>query len=257
MQLNFPWILSRKRLITAVIADGILFAFLYYALFDWRFNVLPSPSPRLAALLAFWSLSSYVVGRYASGAKRYRRGFILETFGNQLICTAFVLLLTLAITLLHILLFNPNPVQASFHSLLIPFLGLLAFFSLLLQLIISRLSEIQDQDRNSLWFYVGSDSSFQQLQELLEWTRLHVRLSHVIPEHLADVFASRYIVDQFHSLPSDVLKNLSQYQAEGSLILNRLAWCEVVLQRIPAELLSDEDLLAGCFSLPKEDSRSV
>ena len=32
MQLNLPWIRSRKRLIVAVIADGILFAFLYYFL---------------------------------------------------------------------------------------------------------------------------------------------------------------------------------------------------------------------------------
>ena len=30
----------------------------------------PIPSPRLLALLAFWALSSYVIGRYVSGAQR-------------------------------------------------------------------------------------------------------------------------------------------------------------------------------------------
>ena len=69
MQLSLPWILSRKRLIAALIADGILFAFLYYALYGWRFGVWPGPSPRLALLLSIWCLTSYV-GRYVSGAER-------------------------------------------------------------------------------------------------------------------------------------------------------------------------------------------
>ena len=39
MQFSFPWILSRKRLIVAVIADAILFALLYHSLYEWRFGV--------------------------------------------------------------------------------------------------------------------------------------------------------------------------------------------------------------------------
>ena len=69
MQLNLPWILSRRRLIIAVIADGILFAFVYYGLYGWRFGVWPSLSTRLAVLLAIWSLTSYIMGRYVSGAE--------------------------------------------------------------------------------------------------------------------------------------------------------------------------------------------
>ena len=68
MQLRFPWILSRKRLIAAVIADGILFVFLYLCLYEWRFGLWPGVSPRLVVLLSVWSLISYVAGRYVSGA---------------------------------------------------------------------------------------------------------------------------------------------------------------------------------------------
>ena len=85
MQLNLPWILSRKRLIAAVIADGVLFAFLYYLLYAWRFGVWPAVSPRLVLLLVVWSLTSYVIGRYVSG---YRRDSETETWdfvGKQLI----------------------------------------------------------------------------------------------------------------------------------------------------------------------------
>ena len=108
MQLNLPWILSRKRLITAVIADGVLFGFLYYALYECRFDVWPTVSPRLALLLAIWSLASYVFGRYVSGD---RRGSVCETWsfaGKQLIGTGAVLLLTLGIILLHSWLFHQN-----------------------------------------------------------------------------------------------------------------------------------------------------
>ena len=70
MKLSLPWILSRKRLIAAVIADGVLFSFLYYVLYEWRFGIWPAVSPRLALLLAVWSLTSYVIGRYVSGDRR-------------------------------------------------------------------------------------------------------------------------------------------------------------------------------------------
>lgn len=249
MQLNFPWILSRRRLLIAVIADGFLFTFLYYALYEWRFDVWPGLSPRLALLLAIWSLSSYVIGRYVNGAERASSIHPLVLVGKQLIGTTVVLLLTLSITLLHIWLFNKNPVQSSFRSFLIPFLGALAVLSSLAQLTICQLSEIQSKDRNSTWSYVGSKLGFQQLQDMLKWSRVRVRVEHILPDVLGETFSSHFIVDQFHGQPSRVLNILYQYQLQGAVILNRLSWCEVVLQRFPSELLSEEDLLAGCFSI--------
>ena len=160
------------------------------------------------------------------------------------------LLLTLGITLLHIWLFNQNPVQASFRSFLIPFLGSLAILSPFLQLTICRLAAIRDRDDNSTWTYVGSDLGFQHLQSMLKWSRVYVRMKHVRPENLSNTFSARYIVDRFHDQPDSVLKILSQYQFQGSLVLSRLAWCEVVLQRFPSEFIS-EDLLAGRFSIAK------
>ena len=168
MQLSHPWILSRKRLIAAVIADGILFSFLYYVLYWLRFGVWPGLSLRLAVLLAIWSLTSYVIGRYVSGAERGYETDAWDFVGKQLIGTGTVLLLTLGITLLHIWFFNQNPVQVTFRSFLIPFLGSLAISSPFLQLTICRLSAIQGRGRNSSWTYVGSDLEFQRLQAMLK-----------------------------------------------------------------------------------------
>ena len=256
MQVSLPWILSRKRLITAAVADGILFAFLYYALYKWRFSVWPGFSPRLAILLAIWSLSSYVIGRYVSGAGTSPVNYNLDFVGKQLIATSAVLLLTLGISLFHIFLFNQNPVQASSRSFLIPFLGSLAVLSQFVQLTIHRFLAIQAQDRNSTWSYVGSVSGFYQLKKMLKWSRVSVRIEHVHPSLLGETLSSQFIVDQFYGQPPGVLKTLSQYQSKGYVILSRLEWCELVLQRFPSELLSEEDLLVGCFYIPKGNFQS-
>ena len=251
MQLSFPWILSRKRLIAAVIADGILFALLYYGLYVGRFGVWPGPSPRLAVLLAIWCLTSYVIGRYVRWVERGAESDAWHFVGKQLINTGTVLLLTLSISLLYVWLFNQNPIQASFRSFLIPFLGSLAITSPFLQLTVCRLSAIRDHDSDSIWVYVGSEVGFQRLQELLKWSRIRVQFRHVQPEDLGETFSSRYVVDQFHGQHPGLLKALSQYQLRGSVVYSRLTWCEAVLQRFPSDLLSEEDLLAGGFSVAK------
>ena len=60
MQISLPWILSRKRLIAAIIADGIVFVFLYYAHYGWRFGVCICFA-QINSFLAIWSLASYIL----------------------------------------------------------------------------------------------------------------------------------------------------------------------------------------------------
>ena len=198
-----------------------------------------------------WSLTSYVIGRYVSGSQRGTLGLTWDFVGKQLIGTCAVLMLTLSVSLLHIWLFNQNPVQSSFRSFLIPFLGSLAVLSPIAQILISRLSAIRDRDGNSSWIYVGPEIEFKGLKELMKLSRVCVKIEHASPEDLSKTFAANYIISRFHNQPSSVLKTLSRYQSKGSLILSRLAWCEAVLQRFPSELLSQEDLLAGGFTAAK------
>ena len=92
-QLRTPWILSRKRLVAALAADGALFALIYCSLIELRFGVWPGLSLRIAVLLVIWSLSSYVIGRY-SGRATSTSGHELHALnlvGRQLIATGFVL----------------------------------------------------------------------------------------------------------------------------------------------------------------------
>ena len=164
MQFRFPWILSRRRLVVAAVADGTLFAFIYYALYEWFFGILPGFSLQLAALLLIWSLASYVIGRYSFGVESGYERHAWNLVGKHLIRTGFVLFLTLGVTLLQVWVFSQNLVQESFGSFLTPFLLSLAISSSVVQLIIRRFLIIQDLDRNSDWLYVGSNEDCQQLQ---------------------------------------------------------------------------------------------
>ncbi len=251
MQLSLPWILSRKRLILALVTDWFLFGFLYYVLYDWRFGLWPSFSPGLSVLLVIWSLGSYVIGRYVSGAKSVSGSQPWDFIGRQLIGTAAVLLVTLGLISIHAWLFKVNAIPSSFQSFLIPFCGSLAVASTIVQLIIFRLSVIRDRDINSTWAYVGSDSAFKELQGMLKWSRVRVCVKHVPPDLLGKATYSQYIIDNFHDQPSDVLEILFRLQSQGSTVLSRLQWCELVLQRFPSGLLSDGDVLAGHFPVTK------
>ena len=249
MQVRLPWILSRKRLITAAVLDGVLFTALYYCLFHWRFELWPGLSLRVAVLLSIWMLGSYVVGRYASGEAKRRIGIGFSLI-RQINSTSLVLAMTLGITLLHLWLFNQNPVEATFRSFLVPFLGSLAILSSAVQFSLNRVATGQDPSRNHLWHFVGSTAAFEQLERSLQWTRLPVSLVHAFPEQLIATAPGQIVVDEMNALSADVLGNLLQLQQDGSTVLTRLSWCESYLQRFPSVFLARADLLRGEFSMP-------
>ena len=249
MQLRTPWILSRKRLLAALVSDGALFALLYFAFYELRFGVWPGLSLRIALLLVMWSLSSYIIGRYSGPASSGHSLHAFNQVGRQLVATGFVLSLTLVFTLFHIWIFDRDPAQASFRSFLIPFLGSLSVLSPLLLELLRRLFELKDLD-NLSWSYIGSEEGFQQLGDMLKWSRLQVRLEHVLPSQINQSSSSRFIVDHFYSHSPVLLSALYQLQRKGAVVLSRLSWCEMVLQRFPPDLLTESDLLDGCFCVP-------
>ena len=249
MLIRLPWILSRKRFVIAVVADWLLFAFSYYLLYEWSFNSLPAFSPSMVVLLATWSLSSYVAGRYVSGSNLNDENHAWNVVGKQLTATSFVLLLTLCVATAHVWLVNHHLTQGPYSILLISFLGLLAILSFLVQLLIGYLFALQESNKNSVWCYVGTESDFIQLQKMLKWSRIQVSIKHVLPQDLMHP-CPQFFVNNFHDHSVDLLEKLYSFHKKGSIVLSRLSWCELILQRFPAEFISDGDLLDGRFSMP-------
>ena len=82
---------------------------------------------------------------------------------------------------------------------------------------------------------------------MLKWSRVQVRIERACPENISKIVSAQYIVDRFYGQSPAMLKALSHYQSKGSVVLNRLTWCEAVLQRFPSELLSEEIFLKVVF----------
>ena len=243
MNFNLYWIASRKRLIISVIFDSALFTILYFSLFLGRFGVLPPFSPQLTILLLFWLLSSYVFGRYVSSDIGYTVPFGIRFF-KQILITTFVSCLIISIILIYFWLFDKQPVQALFRSFLIPFLSLTVLVSTLFQLILAQILISKEVNRKESWFYLGTEESYNELKSCLRLSRISTNLNFVGPKQLQQINhqVTRLVVNDLNYQPEYILKELIYFQQCGIPILNRINWCERILQRLPLQLLSNADL---------------
>ena len=105
MQIRLPWILSRRRLLFAIVVDSVLFALLYNSMYIQKFRNLAQWNFLLLGLLSFWILSSYVIGRYKiSNNARVNANDILIIQ----IAAKTALVLSLIVPAMAILLISPN-----------------------------------------------------------------------------------------------------------------------------------------------------
>ena len=250
MQLRFPWILSRRRLLAAVTLDSLLFTLLYNSLFLHRFGRWPDLSISLLILWATWLLSSYVLGRY-QGFHGFRSSvdnlFVLQIA----VKTALVVTLSLAGILTYLWLFKSNAGDSLFRSFLVPYLGLLGLLSFFIQVLLGfwlRRSRKVETDR---WEYLGTPEGFRRLLYHLQWTRLPAKLSHVRYPQLKELDCNCIVVEDIALQPDSVLQLLLELKYQGKTVMTIQEWCESVLQRFPSEYLSDVDLLRGEFSLQR------
>ena len=254
MQLRLPWILSRRRLLVAVIFDGTLSVVLYSGLFFQRFGRWPDVSIFMPILWVTWVLSSYVLGRY-QGVDRLRApaGSFIALQG--VVNTTIVVGFSLAGTLTYLWLFKTNAGDSLFRSFLIPYLGFLGFFSCLIQNLMGSWIRNRFIEADP-WNFLGDREAYQLLKYHLKWSRLPAKLEYRTCDQLQELAAPFIVVNDFSAESASVLANLLKLQQNGSTVLSRQDWCELVLQRFPSEYLSNADLLRGEFSLPRRTFQS-
>ncbi len=248
MQLRFPWILSRRRLLVAVTLDSVMFLALYHGLYWHRFGLWPDRPIFLTILWSIWLLSSYVLGRYQGvDGLRTTSGslFVLQGVVKITLVVAF----SLAGTLTYFWLFRSDAGYSLFRSFLVPYLVFLSIVSDVIQTFLGAWVRKRQIDSHK-WCFVGSLKSYERLRYHLQWSRLPVSLNHCKYDHLDALTGSLIVVDDFLEQPSWTIKRLLTLQQAGSTIVSRQYWCEVVLQRFPSEYLRESDLLQGEFSFP-------
>ena len=247
MFLRFPWLISRRRLLIAVLIDSALFSLLYPLAFHYRFGSWPGFSLPLTWLLEVWLLASYVLGRYHS-----HRESSWARAVDQLSRSLAALLLCMGLYLAYYWLTATAFGAEDSRGFLLPVLLGFAALSSLSQAVLAAIVQ-GGQKATHQWLLLGSPDLASELQRQLAWSRLRVDVGHCDSPSLVNSAssASGVVVANFQALDSHQLQQLLLLQNGGLPVLSLLGWSERVLQRFPPELLNPADLLRGDFTIPQ------
>jgi len=247
--IRLPWLISRRRLLVALLLDSLLFAALYTVAFLWRFGGWPKFSLPLAGLVGFWLVCSYVVGRYYDAAELQSAVTI-----KQAIRTLICVVLCVGLFLGWLWLTASPSLAATSRGFMLPTLMLYSLSSGLVQQALNR-SLQKSHGASQLWLVLGSSRFRHQLDQLLLWSRLSVRLQPVeLPfaagQDLLQAGPDGLVLERLSDLSEPEIQSLLHLQAQGLPVLTPVGWSELVLQRFPPELVFTEDLLRGQFTAP-------
>ena len=207
MELRLPWILSRKRLISAVAVDTVIFVIAFLSI-DYFYNSALVTSSLFIFLSTFWLLGSYVLGRFVSGGSKSKYIDLRAYIRSQLLATTTLFVLIVFFTLIYLCIFDAALLDALHLSILIKFLLLLAISSCSAQYLHFRLISSRSPVSNTLWFFVGPEDTYDELKSLLRWSRISVNLKNISPSDLHLLNTGQFIVKDLTSESPEVLENL-------------------------------------------------
>lgn len=241
--------MNRRRLLVAGFLDMVIVAVLFVLLHSWRFGVLPGFSLPMTWLLELWILLSYVVGRYTQPSPGAPFAPLAALGG-----TAVVMALTGLLYLAYNWFAAQTLGQLDTRSFLLPLLAWIAVLSYVSQTLLDR--ALASRHHEPLrWLLLGPQ---QRALDLREWSLLRptqVPLEILAVDHLKiDQLGSvdGVLVDQPEWVSTIEKAALVDAMGRGLPVLSLHSWCEAFLQRLPPELISDNDLLHGQFVLPRQ-----
>lgn len=247
MFLRIPWLLSRRRLLIAVLIDSALFSLLYPLAFYSRFGSWPGFSLPLTWWLEAWLLVSYVLSRYHAGLDaNWARA--IEQLGRSLAALLLCIGLYLAYYWLTATAFGAEGSRGFLLPVLLAFAALSSLAQALLAAMVPG-----GHKAPQTWLLLSPPELACELERQRAWSRVPVEVRHCEFASLASRADSAVgsVVGNFQALDPQQLHQLLLLQSGGLPVLSLLGWCERVLQRFPPELLSAADLLRGDFTIPQ------
>ncbi len=229
---------ERFALVGLAVWDLISVAMSYNLVYWRRLGDWPGLTTGLSVLLSVWVAVSYLLGRYsARPIKGWRDSKFLRL--------GVVVALVLAVFVFHSWFFVVIDAGTRFRGFLIPLLVLASIFSISAQILVRR------HGRNvPNWMLVLADYERSILQKELNSSVLHSTsiprllstedfeslLSQIgnIDVHYADVVVA---ISSQVSLNEDSVERLLALRGQGLQIRSLVDWCEIVLQRVPPELI--------------------
>ena len=242
-----PWLLSRKRLISLVLIDLFLFLSIN---FYFRLNFHNDFSYNgLIFLLPFWTLTSYIVGRYTN----HRKELFIVDFFKSLMST---LLVNFVVTIIYLLIFLPfshgfDGIQAMTINLyLINIFSSISFFIQFFALRIFRTFFIKSPN----WYFIGSEETLKKLRMELNKSKIKAVIKSISFVDKTNFEKKKLFLKCDGLIIEDIdyyLKNgIFKFLAENKLnipLWTISLWCSEVIQRYPSSLLTETEKINLTF----------
>ena len=106
----------------------------------------------------------------------------------------------------------------------------------------------------SKWIFLGKVEKYNYLLEQTKIGRTKKEIFNIDDYFTKNLFYEEIeglIFEDINSLKKTDLKFLESFQKEHKPILNLLNWCELYLQRIPTNILTEKEILIFNFYIPK------
>ena len=240
MNIEIPWIISRRRKIIAMILDLLICSSLYHFIFYVEFNSYPSRIVT-TSLVFFWVIVSYILGRYSNFSKLSFES-ILKDLIKTFILIVFCNLIYLTINWGYPLLFFWN--TGNFYNLELRELSnffirstlYIATISFILQYIRKVLTNnIVDQKKG--WIFYGSKEKFDQILNevsfnkkkiILTWLSVIDNLETIPIKNIQGIIIGEFSIKSKEDV--DIIFNL---KLKGLKVESLSNWFENEFHRIP------------------------
>ncbi len=248
MNLKFPWLISRRKMIISCFTEIILISllnkyilsnYLLFAESQYFFNVVFTP---------FWILFSYLFGRYSFDEEFYRTKNVFLAF--KLFLKSF-LISNLSIIFVLIISININLNNYNhFDKMIFKYSFLLSIFINIIQIPLIT-SFVNNAHMEEIWIFYGPSRIFKILKNesiyskkkliILKSQDKSIMFSTIEPK------IKGLIIYDTKSLNNVQYKELLEQKKSGLKVYNIVKWCEYYLQRLPCEILTFE-YLTNSFS---------
>ncbi len=233
-----PWMQERFALLVLALWDLIALTISYNLVYWYRFSHFPGLTLGLSVLLLVWISSSYLLGRYSARP-------ISSWVHSKLLRLCIVVAIVLLVFVSHSWLFVVTDSGTRFRGFLLPVLGIGFSLSILAQMMVRRVrpnvfawllvltdheSIVIERELSAVCLQAGSRPRLCSPSEFeaLVWERS------LDGEEWSDITVS---ISSQVKLKDEVVERLLGLRGHGTQVYSLIDWCEIVLQRVPPELI--------------------
>ena len=230
--MNFPWLLSRKRILVASLVDIILFILNFFIFFYYIKLSFFLPKLFFVIILLTWILMSYLSGRYIKNElnilyylfKNFFKIFILLSLINFLSYFFYAIFYKI----------NNFDVSTDYTKIFI-FFFIFSASSFFIQSLFS-LAFSKKFQRKKIWGYIGNTATKLILEENLTQSRVFCELKFFHLNKNKFTFEG-LLIEDLDTLESEEFDEILLLKENGVQILSPLQWSEKYIQRYPPELI--------------------